>query len=129
MARHLDLIGIGPGNPDWITLAAVKAIQSLDVLFVVLKEREVDDLVVVDATLEHRVDLDRPQPGLVGGGDRACTCRSSNEKRSACSALSVASQHRSSCHGMGASSSQRRATRRTADDAMPNRGVSSPNVG
>ena len=37
MARHLDLIGIGPGNPDWITLAAVKAIQSLDVLFVVLK--------------------------------------------------------------------------------------------
>ena len=45
MTRHLDLIGIGPGNPDWLTLAAVDAIQHLDVLFVVLKEHDVDDLV------------------------------------------------------------------------------------
>ena len=58
MARHLDLIGIGPGNPDWITLAAVKAIQSLDVLFVVLKEREVDDLVEFrrEVLRRHRPD-------------------------------------------------------------------------
>ena len=34
MSRRLDLIGIGPGNPDWLTLAAVDAIQHLDVLFV-----------------------------------------------------------------------------------------------
>ena len=45
MSRRLDLIGIGPGNPDWLTLAAVDAIQHLDVLFVVLKEHDVDDLV------------------------------------------------------------------------------------
>lgn len=45
MTRHLDLIGIGPGNPEWITLAAVHAIERLDVLFVVLKEHDVDDLV------------------------------------------------------------------------------------
>lgn len=45
MVRHLDLIGIGPGNPEWITLAAVHAIERLDVLFVVVKEHDVDDLV------------------------------------------------------------------------------------
>ncbi|MGU9641558.1 SAM-dependent methyltransferase, partial [Acinetobacter baumannii] len=45
MSRRLDLIGIGPGNPDWLTLAGVDAIQHLDVLFVVLKEHDVDDLV------------------------------------------------------------------------------------
>ena len=62
MARHLDLIGIGPGNPDWITLAAVKAIQSLDVLFVVLKEREVDDLVEFrrEVLRRHRPDAGDP---------------------------------------------------------------------
>ena len=62
MARHLDLIGIGPGNPDWITLAAVKAIQSLDVLFVVLKEREVDDLVEFrrEVLRRHRPDAEDP---------------------------------------------------------------------
>ncbi len=44
-ARELLLIGIGAGDPDWLTLEAVRAIQRLDVLFVVLKEREKDDLV------------------------------------------------------------------------------------
>lgn len=39
--RELALIGIGAGDPDWITLEAVKAIRSLDVLFVVVKERGV----------------------------------------------------------------------------------------
>jgi precorrin-6A synthase len=43
--RELLLIGIGAGHPDWLTLEAVAAIASLDVLFVVLKEREKDDLV------------------------------------------------------------------------------------
>lgn len=43
--RELLLIGIGAGDPDWLTLEAARAIQRLDVLFVVLKEREKDDLV------------------------------------------------------------------------------------
>ena len=63
MSRHLDLIGIGPGNPDWLTLAAVDAIQHLDVLFVVIKEHDVDDLVefrrqvLPAAPLEDRREL------------------------------------------------------------------------
>ena len=45
MSRTLQLIGIGAGDPDWVTLEAVRAIQELDVLFVVLKEDELDELV------------------------------------------------------------------------------------
>ncbi len=45
MSRELVLIGIGAGDPDWVTLEAVRAIQEIDVLFVVLKEDELDDLV------------------------------------------------------------------------------------
>ena len=45
MSRELLLIGIGAGDPDWLTLEAVRALQQLDVLFVVRKEREMDDLV------------------------------------------------------------------------------------
>ena len=51
MSRRLDLIGIGPGNPDWLTLAAVDAIQHLDVLFVVLKEHDVDAVSYTHLTL------------------------------------------------------------------------------
>lgn len=45
MVRELLLIGIGAGDPDWLTLEAVAAIQRLDVLFVVVKERDYEDLV------------------------------------------------------------------------------------
>lgn len=45
VTRELLLIGIGAGDPDWITLEAVRAIQSLDVLFVVVKSDDLDDLV------------------------------------------------------------------------------------
>ncbi|CAL8978736.1 hypothetical protein PROP_02575 [Propionicimonas sp. T2.31MG-18] len=45
MSRELVLIGIGAGDPDWLTLEAVRAIREIDVLFVVLKEDELDDLV------------------------------------------------------------------------------------
>lgn len=54
MGRELLLIGIGAGNPDWLTLEAVQAIEALDVLFVVIKENEYDDL--VDA---RRLIIDR----------------------------------------------------------------------
>lgn len=45
MSRELLLIGIGAGDPDWVTLEAVRAISRLDVVFVVVKEGELDDLV------------------------------------------------------------------------------------
>lgn len=45
MSREVVLIGIGAGDPDWVTLEAVRAIQEIDVLFVVVKEDELDDLV------------------------------------------------------------------------------------
>lgn len=45
MSRELILIGIGAGDPDWVTFAAAKAINELDVLFVVRKEDDLDDLV------------------------------------------------------------------------------------
>ncbi len=45
MSRELVLIGVGAGDPNWLTLAAVDAIQRVDVLFVVVKEAEYDDLV------------------------------------------------------------------------------------
>ncbi|PID95938.1 MAG: precorrin-6A synthase (deacetylating) [Actinomycetales bacterium] len=54
MSRELILIGIGAGDPDWITLEAVRAIQRIDVLFVVLKEDELDDLVQARRFLVER---------------------------------------------------------------------------
>lgn len=59
MPRVLLLIGIGAGDPDWVTVEAVRAIERLDVLFVVLKEDELDDLVEARRTL---VDRYRPIP-------------------------------------------------------------------
>lgn len=43
--REIILIGIGAGDPSWLTLAAIDAIQAIDVLFVVVKEDEYDELV------------------------------------------------------------------------------------
>ena len=45
MSRKLALIGVGAGDPDWVTVEAARTIRSLDVLFVVLKEETLDDLV------------------------------------------------------------------------------------
>ena len=39
------LIGIGAGDPDYVTMQAVNAIRELDVLFLVTKEEEKEDLV------------------------------------------------------------------------------------
>ena len=53
-ARELVLIGIGAGNPEWVTLEAVAAIREIDVLFVVLKGDELDDLVQARRTVVER---------------------------------------------------------------------------
>ncbi len=54
MGRQLLLVGIGAGDPDWITIEAVRAIERMDVLFVVLKEDELDDLVEARRLLVER---------------------------------------------------------------------------
>ncbi|WP_028709612.1 precorrin-6A synthase (deacetylating) [Propionicicella superfundia] len=54
MSRELVLIGIGAGDPDWITLEAVRAIEEIDVQFVVLKEDELDDLVAARRAVIER---------------------------------------------------------------------------
>lgn len=54
MSRRLVLIGIGAGDPDWLTLAAVRAIQAIDVLYIVVKENDYDDLVTIRRELLRR---------------------------------------------------------------------------
>jgi precorrin-6A synthase len=43
--RKLLIIGIGPGDPEYVTIQAVKALNRVDVFFVVDKGSEKDDLV------------------------------------------------------------------------------------
>ena len=56
--RTLLLIGIGPGNPDHLTLEAVHSLQAVDVFFVVDKGADKHDLAAVrDAVCaRHRPD-------------------------------------------------------------------------
>ena len=54
MTRELVLVGIGAGDPDWVTVEAVHAIEELDVLFIVLKQDGLDELVEA-----RRVVIDR----------------------------------------------------------------------
>ena len=43
--RRLKLIGIGAGNPDYITVQAINALQQVDVIFVIDKGEDTADLV------------------------------------------------------------------------------------
>ncbi len=57
--RKLLIIGIGPGDADYVTMQAVKALNRVDVFFVVDKGREKDDLVqlrreICDRYIESR---------------------------------------------------------------------------
>ncbi len=56
MGREVALIGIGAGDPNWLTLEAVAAIRELDVLFVVVKEDEYEEPVAFrrDLVARHR---------------------------------------------------------------------------
>jgi precorrin-6A synthase len=59
--RKLLLIGIGAGDPEYVTAQAAKAIQSFDVLFVVTKERDKDDLVHARTAVVDRFrETDKP---------------------------------------------------------------------
>ncbi len=43
--RHVRIIGVGPGDPEHITVQAIKALNATDVFFLVDKGREKHDLV------------------------------------------------------------------------------------
>jgi precorrin-6A synthase len=45
--RKLSIIGIGAGNPDYITMQAIKALRDVDVIFLIDKGSEKDDLVAL----------------------------------------------------------------------------------
>lgn len=51
---RVRLIGIGPGGPDDLTVAAVRALESVDVFLVADKNRGVDDLVEVREDILRR---------------------------------------------------------------------------
>ncbi len=42
--RRLSIIGIGAGNPDYITVQAIKALETVDAIFLIDKGDEKDDL-------------------------------------------------------------------------------------
>lgn len=42
--RQLKLIGIGAGNPDYITLQAINALRQVDVIFVTNKREDTAEL-------------------------------------------------------------------------------------
>jgi precorrin-6A synthase len=58
--RKLLIIGIGAGNPDHITVQAINALNRADVIFVVDKGEEKDELVRLRRELCDRYIKDRP---------------------------------------------------------------------
>ena len=52
--RRLLLIGIGAGDPDHVTVQAVKALNAFHVLFVVVKDAGTDELVALRRHVVHR---------------------------------------------------------------------------
>jgi precorrin-6A synthase len=43
--RKVFVIGIGAGNPDYVTVQAINALNQVDVFFVMEKGRDKEDLV------------------------------------------------------------------------------------
>jgi precorrin-6A synthase len=52
--RKVFIIGIGAGNPDYVTMQAIKAMNEVDVFFILDKGREKDDLVNLRKTICER---------------------------------------------------------------------------
>jgi precorrin-6A synthase len=59
--RHLLVIGIGPGNPEQVTVEAVEAMRSADVFFVVDKGAGKQDLLDARREICARYVTDRPR--------------------------------------------------------------------
>lgn len=58
--RRIFIIGIGAGNPDHITVQAIKALAEVDVVFVVDKGGEKDALAALRREICTRYIVDRP---------------------------------------------------------------------
>jgi len=58
--RRLKLIGIGAGNPDYITLQAIDALQQVDVIFVTNKREETAELAQFRRQVCERHMRDKP---------------------------------------------------------------------
>ncbi|MFF3766526.1 precorrin-6A synthase (deacetylating) [Streptomyces sp. NPDC001922] len=58
--RKIRVIGIGSGDPDQLTLQAVKALNTVDVFFILDKGREKSDLTRLRHEILQRHAVDRP---------------------------------------------------------------------
>ena len=58
--KTLLIIGIGAGNPDYVTMQAVKALNAVDVFFVLDKGEAKDDLVKLRTTICERFITGHP---------------------------------------------------------------------
>jgi precorrin-2 methylase len=58
--RKLFVIGIGAGNPDYVTVQAINALNEVDVFFVMEKGQEKEDLVRLRKEICERYVKDRP---------------------------------------------------------------------
>jgi precorrin-6A synthase len=58
--RRLKLIGIGAGNPDYITVQAINALKQVDVIFVIDKGEDTSDLVTARQSVCDRYMQARP---------------------------------------------------------------------
>ena len=54
MTIKVDVVGIGPGDPDQVTVQAVKALQAADRFLLVTKRRETQELVDIRAQILDR---------------------------------------------------------------------------
>jgi precorrin-6A synthase len=54
VAINLDVVGIGPGDPDQVTVQAVKALQAADFFLMVTKRRETQELVEIRSEILDR---------------------------------------------------------------------------
>ena len=52
--KKVLLIGIGAGNPDYVTMQAVKALNEVDVFFFLDKGQEKEDLINLRRTICER---------------------------------------------------------------------------
>jgi precorrin-6A synthase len=59
--RKVLLIGIGAGDPEWMTVQAVKALNAVDVFFVLEKAAEQEDLVALRREIIERYVEGTPQ--------------------------------------------------------------------
>ena len=57
--RKIFVIGIGAGNPDYVTIQAINALNKVDVFFIMDKGREKDDLVALRKEICERYIKDK----------------------------------------------------------------------